>query len=113
MRAKHAILATNACVPQFAPWLADALRAERGQMAVTELLEERPCVGCGGCSGVPGEGDEDMVPTAWKDIPEPDGRWRLMVTGCRWREHPRNDSIFPQVRKTASWPRSWANFSLL
>jgi glycine/D-amino acid oxidase-like deaminating enzyme len=28
VRAKHAILATNACVPQFAPWLADALRAE-------------------------------------------------------------------------------------
>ena len=101
VQARHGIIATNACVPQFAPWLADALRAERGQMAVTEPLLERPCVGCGGCSGVPGEGDEDIVPTAWKDIPEPDGRWRLMVTGCRWREHPTNDSIFPQFSSSS------------
>eukprot|EP01052_Picozoa_sp_SAG31_P077552 SAG31_NODE_36934_length_309_cov_0.685714_1_plen_74_part_01 len=36
VKTKHAIIATNACVPQFAPWLASALRAERGQMAVTE-----------------------------------------------------------------------------
>ena len=92
MAATHGFIATNACVPQFVPRLADCLRAERGQMAVTEPLDRRACVGCAGVSGV----GVDTPPTAYKDIPEPDGRWRLMVTGCRWREHERNDSIFPQ-----------------
>ena len=32
----------------------------------------------------------------WKEIPEPDGRWRLLFGGCRWRQHPRDDSLFPQ-----------------
>ena len=96
--AAHGFIATNACVPQFVPRLADCLRAERGQMAVTEPLDRRACVGCAGVSGI----GVDTPPTAYKDIPEPDGRWRLMVTGCRWREHERNDSIFPQFSADGS-----------
>lgn len=74
-------------------------------MVVTEPMVDRPCVGCGGISGVPHEDSaEDCPPTAYKEIPEPDGRWRLMVTGCRWREHAGNDSIFPQFSAESEAP---------
>ena len=48
VRARHGFIATNACVPQFVPWLADRLRAERGQMAVTEPIDER-CARASAC----------------------------------------------------------------
>eukprot|EP01047_Picozoa_sp_COSAG01_P004793 COSAG01_NODE_159_length_23702_cov_119.507585_28_plen_232_part_00 len=91
VHAQHCLLATNATVPQFVPWLADCLHAERGQMAVTEPLDARPCVGCGSCSGT-----AEVPPTAWKDIPEPDGRWRLMVAG-RSREKQKRPPPSPRA----------------
>ena len=37
-------------------------------------------------------------------------RWGRVVGTAAGRGHPTGR---PQVRKTPSWPRSWANFSLL
>lgn len=54
--------------------------------------------GCGGATppGPAAAGGRDLPPAWWKEIPEPDGRWRLLFGGCRWRQHPKDDSLFPQ-----------------
>jgi glycine/D-amino acid oxidase-like deaminating enzyme len=77
------LLATNALVPQYVPRLERALRAERGQVIVTEPLSERPCRGSFGTSLA-----------WWREIEEPDGRFRLLFGGGRTRDEP--DSLFPQ-----------------
>ncbi len=83
LRTRRVFLSTNALVPQFVPDLATPLRAERGQVLVTEPLSERPCCGSFG------------TPLAWwREITEPDGRFRLLFGGGRTREEP--DSLFPQ-----------------
>lgn len=85
--AERIFLATNALVPQFVPGLEPGLRAERGQVFVTEPLAERPCTGC--CGG----------PLAWwREIIEDDGRFRLLFGGGRTRDEP--DSLFPQFTKS-------------
>jgi glycine/D-amino acid oxidase-like deaminating enzyme len=48
--AAYCLIATNALAPQFANGLARSLRAERGQVAVTEPLSVRPAHGCGGAA---------------------------------------------------------------
>ena len=48
--AAHCLIGTNALAPQFANRLARSLRAERGQVAVSEPLEVRPAHGCGGAA---------------------------------------------------------------
>lgn len=83
VRAQHAFLLTNALMPQFVRELAPAMRAERGQVLVTEPLAERPCCGSYGAAQA-----------WWRDIPEPDGRWRLLFGGGRKRDEP--DSLFAQ-----------------
>jgi len=83
VRAGVVFLATNALAPQFVPRLASALRAERGQVFVTAPLPERPCRGSFG-----------TALAWWREIPLPDGRWRLLFGGGRTREEP--DSLFPQ-----------------
>ncbi len=83
VRAERVFLSTNALVPQFVPRLERALRAERGQVLVTEPLAERPCRGSFG------------TPLAWwREIREADGRFRLLFGGGRRRDEP--DSLFPQ-----------------
>lgn len=76
-------LALNALVPQFVADLESGLRAERGQVFVTEPLTERPCHGSFG-----------TVMAWWREVPEADGRFRLLFGGGRAREEP--DSLFPQ-----------------
>ena len=74
VRAEHLFVATNALVPQLLPALAGSLRAERGQVLVTEPLDSRPCTGCFG-AGV----------AWWREIREIDGRRnpRLATEGFR------------------------------
>ena len=79
-------LSTNALVPQFIPDLQSALRAERGQVLVTEPLEQRPCRGSFG-----------TALAWWREIIEPDGRFRLLFGGGRERDEP--DSLFPQYQQ--------------
>jgi len=79
-------LSTNALVPQFIPDLQTALRAERGQVLVTEPLEQRPCRGSFG-----------TALAWWREIIEPDGRFRLLFGGGRKRDEP--DSLFPQYQQ--------------
>ncbi len=87
--AERVFLATNALVPQLVPALEPSLRAERGQVFVTEPLAERPCTGC--CGG----------PLAWwREIIEDDGRFRLLFGGGRMRDEP--DSLFPQFTKSGA-----------
>lgn len=76
-------LALNALAPQQVPDLEPALRAERGQVFVTAPLIERPC--CGGFG---------TAMAWWREINEPDGRFRLLFGGGRKRDEP--DSLFPQ-----------------
>ena len=76
-------LSTNALVPQFIPDLARPLRAERGQVFVTEPLDQRPCQGSFGTRMA-----------WWREILEPDGRFRLLFGGGRERNEP--DSLFAQ-----------------
>ncbi|MFN8445393.1 MAG: FAD-binding oxidoreductase [Caldilineaceae bacterium] len=76
-------LALNALAPQQVPELEPALRAERGQVMVTEPLASRPCVGGFG-----------TAMAWWREIIEPDGRFRLLFGGGRKRDEP--DSLFPQ-----------------
>jgi gamma-glutamylputrescine oxidase len=83
VRAPIVFLATNALVPQYVPKLERALRAERGQVLVTEPLSERPCRGSFGTSLA-----------WWREIPEVGGRFRLLFGGGRTRDEP--DSLFPQ-----------------
>lgn len=83
VRARHVFLAVNALAPQFVRSLEPALRAERGQVLVTAPLAARPCRGSFGTSLA-----------WWREIIEPDGRWRLLFGGGRTRETP--DSLFPQ-----------------
>lgn len=83
VHAACAFLATNALAPQFVPGLAAALRAERGQVLVTAPLPSRPCRGSFG-----------TALAWWREIPLPDGTWRLLFGGGRTREEP--DSLFPQ-----------------
>ena len=82
-------LATNALVPQYVPALAPALRAERGQVLVTEILPARPCCGSFGTSLA-----------WWREIKDPAGGYRLLFGGGRTREEP--DSLFPQFRTDGS-----------
>jgi glycine/D-amino acid oxidase-like deaminating enzyme len=79
-------LATNALVPQYVPKLERALRAERGQVLVTEPLDFRPCAGSFGTSLA-----------WWREIREADGRYRLLFGGGRTRDEP--DSLLPQYRR--------------
>ena len=83
VRARHLFLATNAMAPQILPALTGSLRAERGQVLVTEPLDSRPCSGCFG-AGV----------AWWREIREADGRYRLLFGGGRRRDQP--DSLFVQ-----------------
>ena len=83
IRTRYVFLSTNALAPQFVPDFEKPLRAERGQVFVTEPLRERPCRGSFG------------TPLAWwREILEPDGRFRLLFGGGRTRDEP--DSLFPQ-----------------
>ncbi len=81
--AQQVFLLTNALVPQHVPTLTDAMRAERGQVFVTEPLARRPCMGSFG-----------TALAWWREIPEPDGRFRFLFGGGRRREEP--DSLFRQ-----------------
>ena len=81
--AQHVFLATNAWVPQLIPDLDTRLRAERGQVLVTEPMAKRPCRGTFG-----------TTMAWWRDVAEPDGRYRLLFGGGRRRDEP--DSLFPQ-----------------
>ncbi len=83
IRAPVVFLATNALVPQYVPTLERALRAERGQVLVTEPLPFRPCAGSFGTSLA-----------WWREVREPDGRYRLLFGGGRSRDEP--DSLLPQ-----------------
>lgn len=76
-------LALNALAPQQVPARECSLRAERGQVFVTEPLTVRPCTGSFGAAMA-----------WWREIPEADGRYRLLFGGGRKREEP--DSLFPQ-----------------
>jgi gamma-glutamylputrescine oxidase len=87
--AEHVFLCTNALAPQIVPSLERALRAERGQVFVTEPLPERPCRGSFGTSLA-----------WWREIREPGGRFRLLFGGGRERDEP--DSLFPQFRADGS-----------
>lgn len=83
VHARHIFLAVNALAPQFVRSLDPALRAERGQVLVTAPFDERPCRGSFG-----------TAMAWWREIIEPDGRWRLLFGGGRTRETP--DSLFAQ-----------------
>ena len=83
VRAQRVFLLTNALVAQFVRRFEHDLRAERGQVLVTEPLNERPCRGSYGAAMA-----------WWREIPEPDGRWRLLFGGGRKRDEP--DSLFRQ-----------------
>lgn len=85
VRAEHLFIATNALVPQLLPALTTTLRAERGQVLVTEPLPTRPCSGCYS-AGI----------AWWRDIREADGRYRLLFGGGRFRDDA--DSLFVQYR---------------
>ena len=87
--AEQVFLTTNALVPQFVPGLEHGLRAERGQVFVTEPLAERPCNGC--CGG---------LLAGWREIVEDDGRYRLLFGGGRTRDEP--DSLFPQFTESGA-----------
>lgn len=88
---EQVFLATNALAPQFVRHLEPALRAERGQVFVTEPLDERPCRGSFG-----------TTMAWWREIAEPDGRFRLLFGGGRERDEP--DSLFPQYQGDAPHP---------
>jgi gamma-glutamylputrescine oxidase len=81
--ARDVFLALNALAPQFVRSLERSLRAERGQVLLTEPLPVRPCAG-----------SFDTRMAWWRDVPEADGRYRLLFGGGRAREAP--DSLFPQ-----------------
>jgi gamma-glutamylputrescine oxidase len=89
VQAPVVFLATNALVPQYVPRLERALRAERGQVLVTEPLASRPCAGSFGTSLA-----------WWREIREADGRYRLLFGGGRTRDEP--DSLLPQFRRDGS-----------
>ena len=76
-------LALNALAPQQVPERERSLRAERGQVFVTEPLATRPCIGGFG-----------TAMAWWREIPEGAGRYRLLFGGGRKRDEP--DSLFPQ-----------------
>ena len=75
--------ALNALTPQFVPDMEAGLRAERGQIFVTQPLAERPC-----------HGSFASTMAWWRELPTADGRFRLLFGGGREREEP--DSLFPQ-----------------
>jgi gamma-glutamylputrescine oxidase len=83
IEARCVCLATNALAPQFVRSLASALRAERGQVLVTAPLKAPPCTGSFG-----------TALAWWREIREPDGRFRLLFGGGRARDEP--DSLFRQ-----------------
>ena len=83
VQARHVFLAINALAPQFVPALEPGLRAERGQVLVTEPLARRPCRGSFG-----------TAMAWWREIAEPNGCWRLLFGGGRTRES--SDSLFRQ-----------------
>lgn len=76
-------LGVNALAPQYVDGLAAGMRAERGQVLVTEPLPSRPCNGAFG-----------TAMAWWRELPEPDGRFRLLFGGGRRRDEP--DSLFHQ-----------------
>jgi gamma-glutamylputrescine oxidase len=82
---ERVFLATNALAPQFVRHLDPSLRAERGQVLVTQPLDERPCRGSFGTSQA-----------WWREIIEPDGRFRFLFGGGRERDEP--DSLLPQFQ---------------
>lgn len=82
--ADRAFLMTNALVPQFVPELERSVRCERGQVMVTEPLEQP--LGCAG--------DFAAATVFWREIREPDGGRRLLFGGARRRDEP--DSLFHQ-----------------
>lgn len=89
VRARHVFLLTNALVAQFVRRFEHDIRAERGQVLVTEPLKDPPCRGSYG------------APMAWwREIREPDGRWRLLLGGARKRDEP--DSLFRQYDESGS-----------
>ena len=95
--AQHVVVATNAFAPQLVPHLVRRVRPERGQVLVTEPLAHRPCRGSFGTSLA-----------WWRDIREPNGRFRLLFGGARHRDQP--DSLLPAVdrrgrRSGALWAR--------
>ena len=69
------------------------LRAQRGQVLVTVPLPERPFTGGFG-----------TTMASWRDIPEPDGRFRMLFGGGRDRNRPetKQDSLFPHLRLMVS-----------
>jgi len=83
VRAPLVFLALNALAPQQVRGLAPGLRAERGQVLVTEPLPDRPCHGSFG-----------TAMAWWRELPEADGRFRLLFGGGRRRDEP--DSLFRQ-----------------
>lgn len=83
VRASLVFMGLNALAPQWVPFLDSALRAERGQVLVTEPLPDRPCTGSFG-----------TAMAWWREIEEPDGRFRLLFGGGRVRDEP--DSLFHQ-----------------
>lgn len=82
VRAAHVFLVTNALAPQHVPVLETSLRAERGQVFVTEPLPAAPC-----------RGSFATTMAWWREIPERGG-WRLLFGGGRRRDEP--DSLFRQ-----------------
>ena len=76
-------LGVNALAPQYVGGLAPGMRAERGQVLVTAPLPSRPCNGAFG-----------TAMAWWRELPEPDGRFRLLFGGGRRRDEP--DSLFHQ-----------------
>lgn len=83
VRAHLVFLGLNALAPQYVSGLAPSLRAERGQVLITEPVARRPCSGSFGT---------DMA--WWREVEGPDGVFRLLFGGGRVREEP--DSLFPQ-----------------
>jgi len=90
----HVILATNALAPHILPDLAEQIRAERGQVLVTVPMEKRPCVGCFGTQEA-----------WWRDIREPDGRFRLLFGGARRRDQEVMLPFTTQGRKNPALTR--------
>ncbi len=93
INSEQVFLAIHALTPPLMPPPEKGLRAQRGQVFVTVPLPERPCTGGFG-----------TTMASWRDIPEPDGRFRMLFGGGRDRNRPETlqDSLFPHLRLMAS-----------
>ena len=100
IRTERVFLSTNALIPQFVPSLAGAMRAERGQVIVTEPLDIRPCCGSFGTRMA-----------WWREIIEPDGRFRLLF----WRRGGNGTNLTACSRSlsTVVRMRYWRQMALL